>query len=290
MQLRRQITTELSALLRSGELLQVADLYTLTLSGGAVLRWTSHDQDVTIGPTTWLAGPGVSRDNMTFSAGVEATTMELVITADAAQTINGSPLVPFVLNGGLDGATVALDKAFRAGLGDAAWVGSLKQFDGRVSDVESAGRLQVKVTVRSILELFNLPLPPNVYQPQCLNTLYDSNCGLARVDHQFASTVATGSGALRLTFGHTLPQAAGHFSLGATVFVTGANAGVRRTVREHTTGQITVMQPWPAPVAAGDVFQVYRGCDLTQATCQGRYNNLVRFRGHPYIPPPETVT
>ena len=218
------------------------------------------------------------------------TSTEIVITADAAQTINGSPVVPFVLNGGFDGAEVSLAKAFRAELGDAAWVGKLEQFSGRVSDVQSGGRLQVSVTVRSVLELFNLPLPPSVYQPQCLNTVFDENCGLLRTSYENAGTVSVASGALRLTFGHTLPLPAGHFDLGAVEFISGANAGVRRTVRVHTASQVTVLQPWPNVVSVGDGFVIYRGCDLTMATCRDRYNNLSHFRGHPFVPPPEIVT
>lgn len=290
MQLRRTISTELADLLRGGGMLQVADLYTIELSGGSVIRWTNHDVPVSISGQTWSAGPGLLRDRMVFAVGVEAQNMDLVITADASQQINSVPLVPFILNGGFDGAWLTLEKAFRADLGDAAWVGKLQQFDGRISDVESAGSLRVRVTVRSMLEVFNLPLPPNVYQPQCLNTLYDSNCGIFQDGYDYDATVETGSGALRLTFGHTLPQAAGYFDLGGIVFLTGANAGIRRTVRSMTSTQITVMQPWPAVVAAGDVFKIYQGCDLTQATCQSRFGNLARFRGQPYIPPPETIT
>lgn len=288
--LTRQSTAELTALLRSSQKLQQADLYTITLSGGGVINWTSHDQAVTIGGTTWSSGPGISRDYMTFKAGVEAQTMNVTLTAGTNTQVNGVPLLPFVLQGGLDGATVVLQKAFRESLGNAAWIGALEQFSGRVSDVESAGRGQVRVSVRSVLELFNLPLPPNVYQPQCLNTLYDSNCGVLRSSQTWSATVSSGSSSLRLTFGHAMPQAAGWFDLGAVKFVTGANAGVSRTVRTHTTSQLTVMQPWPAVVAAGDAFQVYRGCDLTLATCRDRFSNLPNFRGQPFVPPPETVT
>lgn len=288
--LTRQSTPALTALLRSSQKLQQADLYTITLSGGGVIRWTAHDQAVTIDATTWASGPGISRDFMIFKAGVEAQTMNLTFTADSNTTVNGGPLLPFVLQGGFDGATVVLQKAFRQDLGGSPWVGAMEQFSGRVSDVESAGRGQVKVAVRSVLELFNLPLPPSVYQPQCLNTLYDSNCGIFKSPETWSAMTASATDGLRLTFGHTLPQAAGWFDLGAVQFVSGANAGIKRTVRQQTASQLTVMQPWPAPVAAGDAFQVYRGCDLTLATCRDKFNNLVHFRGQPFVPPPETVT
>lgn len=289
-QLRRSITPELSALLRDNNRLQVADLYTITLSGGQVLRWTNIDQAVVIGADTWVIGPGLSRQLLELTSGVEAQAMNFTVTADASQTINGQAMVPFLLNGGLDGAEIVLEKAFRAALGAAPWVGKMEQFFGRVSDVESAGRLQVRVTVRSVLELFNLPLPPTVYQPQCRNTLYGPNCGVSRAIYEVTRLATAPTSGVRLTFGHDLTQPAGWFDLGAVTFLTGANAGIKRTVRSHTATQITVMQPWPAPVAAGDAFVISPGCDLTLETCKNKFSNEPQFRGFPFIPPPETVS
>jgi uncharacterized phage protein (TIGR02218 family) len=53
---------------------------------------------------------------------------------------------------------------------------------------------------------------------------------------------------------------------------------------------ITVLQPLPAAVVSGDAFEIYPGCDKTKATCENKFANLIRFRGYPFIPAPETVT
>lgn len=289
-QLRRVITPELSELLRSQRKLQAADLYTITLAGGQVLRWTAHDQLVAIGSETWLRGPAIWRDEMAFAVGVEAQAMSMTVAADQSVQINGVPLLAFLLSGGCDGAQVRAFTAFRADLGDAPWVGKLEQFGGRVSDVESAGRMKVRITVRSVLEAFNQPIPPSVYQPQCRNTLYDENCQVPRGPNEYGGTVAVASSGGRLIFGHSLLLAPGFFDLGSVKMLTGANAGVSRTIRAYTSTQVTVLQPWPQPIAVGDAFAIYRGCDLTMATCRDRFDNLQGFRGFPYIPPPETVT
>lgn len=289
-QLRRVITPELSALLRSSRKLQAADLYTITMAGGQVLRWTAHDQMVTIGAESWVRGPGLWRDEMTFAVGVESQAMSLQLAADQSIQVNGTPLLAFLLSGGFDGAEVRAFTAFRSELGDEPWVGKLEQFGGRVSDVESAGRMKVRITVRSVLEAFNRPIPPSVYQPQCRNTLYDENCGVERGPHEYGGYVEVASSGGRLVFGHSLIFDAGFFDLGSVKMLTGANAGVSRTIRSFSTTQVTVLQPWPHPVAVGDIFAIYRGCDLTMSTCASRFSNLQGFRGFPYIPPPETVT
>jgi len=43
----------------------------------------------------------------------------------------------------------------------------------------------------------------------------------------------------------------------------------------------------PFAPAEGDTFNVAFGCDHTQATCQSKFNNLINFRGFPYVPPPQ---
>jgi hypothetical protein len=46
----------LLALLASGRFVR-ADLWTITLNGGTVLRWTSHDLPISYGGFTWVTGP-----------------------------------------------------------------------------------------------------------------------------------------------------------------------------------------------------------------------------------------
>ena len=41
------------------------------------------------------------------------------------------------------------------------------------------------------------------------------------------------------------------------------------------------------PARGGDAFTVAVGCDHTPATCAARFANLARFRGFPYVPPPQ---
>ena len=41
----------------------------------------------------------------------------------------------------------------------------------------------------------------------------------------------------------------------------------------------------PFAPSPGDAFTVAAGCDHTQATCQGTFNNLPNFRGFPYVSP-----
>ena len=50
--------------------------------------------------------------------------------------------------------------------------------------------------------------------------------------------------------------------------------------------QLSLVAPFSFPVAIGDAFIVYPGCDKQQSTC-AMFGNLANYRGQPYIPVPE---
>jgi uncharacterized phage protein (TIGR02218 family) len=86
-----------------------------------------------------------------------------------------------------------------------------------------------------------------------------------------------------------LPQPAGYFALGTVRFTSGIHSGATRTVKAHAPGSLTLALPLPSPPATGDAFEAFPGCDRMQATCVAKFNNLLNFRGFPYIPLPETA-
>lgn len=289
-QLRRYVPPALAALFDSGVKLVKADVYTITLTGGQVFRWTDFDRIVSVDGTTWLLGPGIGSSKLKMSAGLEVDTLTLNLNAGAGQTINSLPFMAFLNGGGFDGATVQAWRVFAAEA-DSAWVGKLHRFTGKVSDIDRPSRLDASVSVRSLFELLNASLPGSVYQESCANSVYNSPCGLNRASYTAASVVTTGTTGLRLNMtAAALGGGDGYFNLGALRFTSGGNAGVLRSVRQYAAGGvITFMQPLPVAAMVGDAFQIYPGCDNTSATCEGKFNNKLRFRGQPFIPAAETV-
>lgn len=278
----------LATFLNSTTQVYMADLFTFTLSGGVVIRYTSADVPVTVNGNTYALGPVITRGNTKLAVGISVDSLDLTLEADTSVTVNTVPLLQFIANGGLDGARLSLARAFAAGPGS-AWVGSLGLFSGRLSDIQ-VSRYSASLAINSDSELLNVMVPRNVYQPGCGNTLFDGACGLSKAAFAAAATAMSGTDATKTVFATDLAQADTYFALGFAVGVTGANAGVSRTVRAFAAGAIVTIQPWPQAVAIGDTFTVYPGCDKQQGTCSGKYANLPKFRGHPYIPAPETIT
>lgn len=79
-----------------------------------------------------------------------------------------------------------------------------------------------------------------------------------------------------------------HFSLGRFRWETGANAGLEGAVRAHgrgPAGDVVVLDASPLePVAAGDGFTLWAGCDKALSTCRDKFANSLNFRGFPYLP------
>lgn len=280
----------LAALLHSGAPLTKCDLYQITLASGQVLRWTSSEGALFVAGHLWSLGPGIERSQCKWVVGVEVDSLALTLSTDAARpvAIGGTPLLAYICNGGFHGAQLELIRAFW-GVGDVAPVGALLWFKGRVSEVPELDRSSAQLTVKSELERLDVAIPRQVYQAQCQATVYDTECGLSRGPLTVAGA-ATGASTLgRTQFPSNLVQATGHFDLGTLTWTSGANAGVARTVKRQQGGTVTLLSTLPAAVVAGDSFTVVPGCDGLQATCSGKFGNLARFKGQPYIPKPETV-
>lgn len=279
----------LVALLNSGLDFVMADLWTITLSGGAVLRWSGVDIPITTGGNTYALGPVIARSAITEKRGLEVATLEVTIHAGDDDLINGFPIIGFIAKHGFDGAAIRLDRAFAADW-NSPIAGTIWRFGGRVTSVGSVQDSTATLTVSSSTILLNVNVPPNLYQAPCLHAVYDGGCGLAQASFAATGTVTASPAPSPSAFDTSLTPAANHFAQGRIVFTSGVNAGLARTVRSNDAGgAFLIIPPLPAPPASGDAFTAYPGCDKTQGTCLTKFNNLSRFKGAPYVPTPETA-
>lgn len=274
--------------LQGGGPFTMADLHTITMASGTILRWTDYDVDIThpiTGYTHSASGPVLKRGKTRTIIGVEVGTLDVSIYPQASDLINGISLLAAARGGAFDGATLTLERAFLSPAPIALGVVPLF-VNGRFADLQ-IGRTELQARINSSTESLAVQLPRNLFQPGCIHTLYDSGCGLARATLAAASTIATGSTDVLILSG--LGQAAGYFDRGYIRFTGGALDGVRRTIKLHTTGSLLLFSPLPSAPTVGASFSAYPGCDKLQATCTTKFSNVINFRGAPYIPTPETA-
>lgn len=283
-------TQPLIDFLATGGPFLIADLYTFTLVGGFVVRYTGADIDLTVGGYPFSSnGPLFERSRSQQTIGMEVQTMDMTVVADSTHLLNGTPWLQAVRQGGLDGAYVKVERLvtddWASTSRGAYWV-----FGGRVAEITRVGRMLADFTVKSRIEELNKTFPPEQFQPACRHVLYDQRpmrCGVNRESFRADSTV--GAGSTRSVINCGLANASGWFALGDMTFLAGPNAGITRTIKSYTPGVIELALPLLANPTIGDPFKAYPGCDHLQGTCSGKFNNLANYGGQPFIPVPETV-
>jgi hypothetical protein len=173
-------TPELKAFLATARSFVMADLYTIALASGQVLRYTDAGLQIFYAGQNYSAsGPLIKRTGVRAVRGIEVDTLNVTFTAGMDDTVFGEPLLPFIAGGGFDGATLNLVRAFMADWRSPV-VGTVTRFIGRVAEVDPADREQATVTVKSPIELLDTKVPRGVYQPSCLRTVYSADCGVNR--------------------------------------------------------------------------------------------------------------
>src|SRR5208282_842282 len=81
-----------------------------------------------------------------------------------------------------------------------------------------------------------------------------------------------------------LGATSGYFDNGVVTWLTGNNAGLSMEVQSYVPGQVILFQPMPYLIQVGDTYTISAGCDYSFATCKARFNNVLNFRGEPYVP------
>jgi len=81
------------------------------------------------------------------------------------------------------------------------------------------------------------------------------------------------------------------FKYGLMTWMTGDNAGIESEVKTSnaTTGALTLWKAMPYTVETGDTFRLEVGCDKAHATCVDKFENVVNFRGFPWVPGRDAV-
>jgi hypothetical protein len=298
----------LIALLATGDFV-TCDLYQIALSTGEVLRYTTSDTDVLWGGNTYLAYNALfdsfdtkslahwktGLDVDTWQVRVAPLEVDAVTGAASPAKIGNQPWLAAAFKGALDGAVVDIHCAYWP-----AWPTPwrtpfvpayvlLDIFAGTVAAVDVmllSGFAMV--SINSVLDQLNQPMPRHLYGSGCRHTLFDSGCGLVRATFAFSTFAKAGTTQASIVPNTALPGGF-NYALGQIVFTGGQNAGFSRMVKAVVGGALVINAPMPYDIAITDTFTVYPGCDLTRSTCINAFDNRINFGGQPDIPSPETA-
>lgn len=245
---------------------------------GAVLGFTDHDEDVSLGEIVCLAGTGLDASEATARLGLQIDGGE-VSGALASDSLAENDLAA----GRYDAATV---ETYLVDWSEPAL--SVLLFAGTLGEVRREG-LAFTAELRGIADRL-AQTSGRLYTADCTANLGDVKCrvNLSSPAYRAEGTVTSllGTSTMRVAGCDTFAD--GAFSAGRLTFACGANAGLASEVKRHAIDPqgvvVTLWQAMPEPIAPGDTFVITAGCDKRFATCRDRFANTANFRGFPHIP------
>jgi hypothetical protein len=77
-----------------------------------------------------------------------------------------------------------------------------------------------------------------------------------------------------------------YWNLGLIIPTSGPGVGDAFEIRDWVTSSnvIKTYLPTAGKLLAGNTVNLTPGCDFTRAMCSGRWDNIINFRGEPYVP------
>ncbi len=261
----------------SQEVTTLATCWRVTRRDGVEFFFTDHDQDIAFDGNVYLARTGYSRTAIANDSSMAVDNLDVDGVFDAAAITESD-----MRAGKFDHAEV---RVFLVNWADLT-MSALKMRRGWFGEVilteQGAFRTELRGMVQALQQRIG-----EIYSPECRADLGDARCKVNLA--AFTRTGAVTSATDRAVFFATLdgaPTLDGWFNGGALTFTSGANAGKTTEVKSWTasSGRFELFLAVGYAIAIGDSFTVYPGCDKRLDTCVSRFNNVLNFRGEPYVP------
>lgn len=252
----------------------------ITRTDAAVYGFTSHQRNVTISGTEYLAGPGLDVQSLVSSAGMAVDNTELTILADDVIFLVGD-----LLSGRWNNAAFEL---FRFNWADTSM--------GR--DIIGAGTLgnvqprrgAFTVELRGLQQYLQQAVG-EVSTKTCRARLGDSRCTKNLAAFTFTGTL-TAVTTQQVFTDSARAEAADYFAEGLLTWTGGENDGLTAKVKAFGFGGLfTLSVPAIGTVAIGDTYSVVAGCRKRLAEdCRDKFANAINFQGEPHRPTLDELT
>ncbi|MDY5045517.1 baseplate hub protein [Phascolarctobacterium sp.] len=165
----KSVNSKLDEYLNAEVHFETCDMYSLKLSNGKIYYIASRDTDVIWNSKTWKHNLFLlSRDKIKLQGAPTVDTLDVNVKCDKNDVIEGMPFILACHKGLLDKAVLSLYKAY---FKDGKCVDVYKIFEGLV-EIASAGGMNVKLSVKSVVQGLNQSIPIRIFAPQ---SAYTSN-------------------------------------------------------------------------------------------------------------------
>lgn len=273
----RDIPPLLQASLNAGAT-TLARCWRLERKDSVVMGFTDHDQELTFDGVTFEPESGLTPSALESVTGLAADSHE-VSGALSSDRISDTDLS----KGLYDGAVVTL---YLVDWRDVTQRVVLSR--GQIGDIRR-GDTAFEAEIVGLSDKLSQPFG-RAYLHSCDCKLGDAKCGVDLTAPAFSGqgTIGAVIDVQQFSIIGLSSFSDNWFSGGLLTWTGGRNVGVEAHVKAHlTAGTETVIELWLSPpltVLPGDTFDIIAGCDKTAATCAGKFENIVQFRGFPHIP------
>jgi len=260
----------------------LAFLWKVTRVDGTVLGFTTFDQDIVYGGVTYQALTGMSTSASQSGSDLSVDNQEVMGFLDSSSIDEAD-----IRAGLYDNATVEIRQV--------NWA-DLTQLDvlmrkGTVGNISIKNGL-FTAEIRGLTQKLSTQLG-SLYGPVCraeLGSLTTDSpapkwpCGVDLSTFEETGSVASSADARTITPAAGLTSTSGYFDNGLIVFTSGVLDGLTFEIKSWDGTDLKMFLPLPSQPAASDTFTITPGCDHTTSDCINKFNNIVNFKGEPFIP------
>jgi len=245
------------------------ELYRIWLGDDTSNAWyyTSADYVIAYNGNNYIPAP-ISRGAIEWD--VELQIPKLTITVWGLQ----EAVTQFIASNPIELVWVEVLRAFR----DQSPVECAVIFIGQIRNVTFQGP-EAQCECVGMEYFLEKPIPTIRYQANCNWRVFDERCGL--VSGEYLQTVTV----TNITSGESYTLTTDMDTKEDDYYAYGWMEWgiVKRMIASSSGQEITLNYPITT-LGTGEAINIYPGCDGAIETCRDKYDNVLNFGGHPYIP------
>ncbi len=258
------------------ELTQLAIAVKFTATDGTVVGLTNTDADLRLDGVVYTGTHGHTPSTFQQQGGLSVDNLDALLVLDDTTFKRDD-----VLNGKWDHAHALVQLVVLYDDGYDPDVFVLQR--ARIGNL-SAGRDTLQVELRGLMDAYANRIV-ELYSPGCRADLGDARCGVNLTAYEVTGSVTAVTDA-RLFTDSSRTEGSNYFAGGLLIWLTGQNAGRSMEIKSNDSvlAQVALVSPMYLPITVGDTYRATPGCMKSLDVCSNKFNNVVNFRGEPFIP------